>query len=44
MVRDIPYHVGEAHEKEVKKKIRVCTVTYINKKGEEATKDVPAKK
>ena len=44
MVKIVPYHIGEAHEKEVKRKITVCTVSYINKKGEEATKDVPATK
>ena len=44
MVRDIPYHVGEAHQKEVKRKITVCTVDFLNKKGEADSKEVPASK
>ena len=44
MVRDIPYHVGEPHQKEVKRKITVCTVDFLNKYGEADKKDVPATK
>ena len=44
MVRDIPYHVGEPHQKEVTKKMTVCTVSYIKKDGGVGTKDVPATK
>ena len=42
MVKEVPYHVGEAHQKEVKRNIIVCTVDYLNKRGEVAKKDVPA--
>ena len=44
MVKTVPYHVGDAHQKEVTKKITVWTVSYIKKDGGVGTKDVPATK